>query len=75
MILLVSVGGWWGAVCMWPAWGVGAGCLCAYTYRGGIYVWYMGGVLSCVWKCNKGVCDSTTVCDVYSMEDVWDGVV
>lgn len=71
----VPVGDCWGAGCMWQAWGMGAGCVsvCAYAYQHGC-MWHMGGTLGCIWRCHKGVHNSTPIDGVYSMGGVWDGI-
>lgn len=62
-------------VCGRPGVGVLAVCVCVHTHTEVGCVWYMGEGIGMGRKRNKGVCDNTTICDVCSLGNVWDGVM
>lgn len=49
-------------------------CLYVHTHTNmdvcGVWV----GTLGCIWRCHKGVHNSTPIDGVYSMGGVWDGI-
>lgn len=61
---------------MWQNWGVGAGCVsvCIHIMKWDVCSAWVKA-LGCVWRCDKGIYDSTRICDVRHVGGVWDGVM